>query len=299
MRISILAWLLVLSTKSIACDICGGVNSNASIGLFASTKFHTLGFRSSYRSFSTYMNGVRHSREYLFGQEVQFRTQIHSRIQLMGSIPYQSAIQNRDFGSDFISGMGDPIIISNFVLLQNRDSNGVSKKFLSLGIGLKAPLGKSAENSNALKNLFPGTGSWDYLLLSNYTHQFAKSWGWQTEFSYSFKGKDSFGFQYGNSFQSASQAFRNFKFSSYRLIAAAGMNFEHHANSRLNGLATIGKTNDGIILSSRASINLLTYRWLYSINIQNPLYQNLNEGSIRQKVSASVCISYLFKTSKK
>ena len=299
MRISILAWLLVLSTRSIACDICGGVSSNASIGLFASTKFHTLGFRSSYRSFSTYMNGVRHSREYLFGQEVQFRTQIHSRIQLMGSIPYQNAIQKRDFGSDFITGLGDPTIISNFVLLQNRDSNGVSKNFLSLGIGLKAPLGKSAENSNGLKNLYPGTGSWDYLLLSNYTHQFAKFWGWQTEMSYSFKGKDQFGFQYGNSFQSSSQVFRNFKISSYRLIVAAGMNFERHESSRVNGSETTGKTNDGIVLSSRASINLLTYRWLWSVNIQNPLYQNLNDGTIRQRFSGSISINYLLKTSKK
>ena len=299
MRICILAWLLVFSTRSIACDICGGVNSNASIGLFASSKFHTLGIRSSYLSFSTYMNGIRHSREYLFGQEIQFRTQIHSRIQLMGSMPYQSAIQKRDFGSDFISGMGDPTIISNFILLQNRDSNGISKNFLSFGIGLKAPLGKTAENSNALKNLFPGTGSWDYLLLSNYTHQFAKFYGWQTELSYSFKGKDSFGFQYGNSFQSSTQVFRNFKISSYRFIVAAGMNFEHHANSRLDGLATIGKTNDGIILSSRASINLMTYRWLWSLNIQNPLYQNLNDGTIRQKVRGSISVNYLLKTSKK
>jgi len=195
--------------------------------------------------------------------------------------------------------MGDPNIISNFILVQDRDSNGVNKIFLSLGIGVKAPLGKTKENSNGLKNLYPGTGSWDYLLLSNYTHQFAKYLGWQTELSYSLKGKDQFGFQYGNGLQLSSQLFRNFKMSFYRIIVAVGINFEHHASSRLNGLQTIGKTNDGIILSSRASINLLTYRWLWSLNIQNPLYQNLNEGTIRQKVSASISVNYLLKTSKK
>ena len=245
------------------------------------------------------MNGVRHSSEFLFGQEIQFRTQLHERIQLLGSVPFQSAFQKRDFGSDFISGFGDPHIISNFILVQDRDSNGVNKNFLSLGIGVKAPLGKTIENSNGLKNLYPGTGSWDYLLLSNYTHQIAKYWGWQTEMSYSFKGKDQFGFQYGNSFQFSSQVFRNFKISSYRLIAAAGITFEHHASSRVNGSETIGKTNDGIVLSSRASINLLTYRWLWSVNIQNPLYQNLNDGTIRQRFSGSISINYLLKTSKK
>ncbi len=299
MRNLFLALTLVVSANSFSCDICGGVSSNASIGLFASTKFHTVGFRSSYRCFSTYMNGVRHSSEFLFGQEIQFRTQLHERVQLLASVPFQSALQRRDFGSDFISGMGDPNIISNFILVQDRDSNGVNKIFLSLGIGVKAPLGKTTENSNGLKNLYPGTGSWDYLLLSNYTQQIAKYWGWQTEISYSFKGKDQFGFQYGNSFQSASQVFRNFKISSYRLIAAAGMNFEHHAISRLNGFETVGKTNDGIVLSSRASINLMTYRWLWSVNIQNPLYQHLNDGTIRSRLSGSISINYLLKTSKK
>lgn len=299
MRNLFLALTLIVSANSFSCDICGGVSSNASIGLFASTKFHTVGFRSSYRCFSTFMNGVRHSSEFLFGQEIQFRTQLHERIQLLGSVPFQSAFQKRDFGSDFISGMGDPNIISNFILVQDRDSNGVNKIFLSLGIGVKAPLGKTKENSNGLKNLYPGTGSWDYLLLSNYTHQFAKYLGWQTELSYSLKGKDQFGFQYGNGLQLSSQLFRNFKMSFYRIIVAVGINFEHHASSRLNGLQTIGKTNDGIILSSRASINLLTYRWLWSLNIQNPLYQNLNEGTIRQKVSASISVNYLLKTSKK
>ena len=294
-----LACLLVMSAKFSACDICGGVSSNASIGLFASTKFHTIGIRSSYRCFSTYMNGIRHSSEYLFGQEIQFRTQLHEKVQLLGAIPFQSAIQKRDFGSDFINGFGDPNLISNFILFQDRDSNGINKNFLSMGIGMKAPIGKTVESSDGLKNLYPGTGSWDYIFLSNYTHQFLKSWGWQTELSYSIKGKDRFGFQYGNAFQLSGQAFKNFKLAFFRLIVATGFNFEHHSSSRINGSKTISNGNDGIVFSAKASLNLLTYRWLWSINIQNPVSQNLNDGTIRQRLSGSISANYLLKTSKK
>ena len=96
MRYSIFVFLLTFSTEVIACVICGGVNSNASIDLFASTKFHTIGIKRSFIGFSSSMFWFRHTREYLFGQEIQFRTQIHSRIQFMGFISYQCAIQNRD-----------------------------------------------------------------------------------------------------------------------------------------------------------------------------------------------------------
>ena len=295
MRGIILAGLLHICTISFACDICGGVSSNASIGLFASTQFHTIGIRSSYRGFSTYMNGIRHSQEFLFGQEAQFRTQLNKRFQLMGTIPFQNAIQIRDFGKDFVSGIGDPTIIGNFILYQKRDSTGFSKNFLSMGLGVKAPLGQTVSNANVLKNLYPGTGSWDFLVLTNYTKQFSKLWGWQTEISFAHKGKDKFGFQYGNSIQVSSQVFVNQKIGSYRLIVSTGINYEQYAASRLNGDPIVGATNQGMLLSARASANILTYRWLWSFSVQQPFMQNINEGSIRQNTGATISLNYLLK----
>lgn len=299
MRFILLAWSLFFSASIFACDICGGVNSNASIGLFASTKFHTIGIKSSCRSFSSYMYGIRHSQEFLFAQEVQFRTQIHPRIQVMGAIPYQFSVQKRDFGSDAVWGIGDPNLIGNFILFQNKDSLGMSKNFLSVGVGVKAPLGKNVPNTNVLKNLYPGTGSWDYLFITNYTKQFSKKWGWQSELSYSLKGKDKYGFQYGNSTMISSQVYTNRSLSSYRLLIALGAAYENHKSSRVNGSIDSQATNAGYILTSKASVNLLTYKWLWSLYVQQPICQNINTGMIHQNLSGGLSLNYLIKKSKK
>ncbi len=299
MRFILFAWSLFFSASILACDICGGVSSNASIGLFASTKFHTIGYKSSMRSFSSYLYGIRHSKEFLFSQEVQFRTQIHPRIQIMGAIPYQFSVQKRDFGSDAVWGIGDPNLIGNFILFQNKDSLGMSKNFLSVGVGVKAPLGKNVPNTNVLKNLYPGTGSWDYLFITNYTKQFSKKWGWQSELSYSLKGKDKYGFQYGNSTMLSSQVYTNRNVSSYRLLIAFGAAYENHQSSRANGSIDSQATNAGYILSSKASLNLLTYKWLWSLYVQQPISQNINTGMIRQNLSGGLSLNYLIKKSKK
>ena len=235
----------------------------------------------------------------MFSQEVQFRTQIHPRIQIMGAIPYQFSVQKRDFGSDAVWGIGDPNLIGNFILFQNKDSLGMSKNFLSVGVGVKAPLGKNVPNTNVLKNLYPGTGSWDYLFITNYTKQFSKKWGWQSELSYSLKGKDKYGFQYGNSTMLSSQVYTNRNVSSYRLLIAFGAAYENHQSSRANGSIDSQATNAGYILSSKASLNLLTYKWLWSLYVQQPISQNINTGMIRQNLSGGLSLNYLIKKSKK
>jgi hypothetical protein len=82
------------------------------------------------------------------------------------------------------------------------------------------------------------------------------------------------------------------------LIIAAGLTYEHHQSSRTNGQLIEGITNAGYVLSGRASVNLLTYRWLWLIAIQQPVNQNFNDGIIRQQLSGSLSLNYLLKKSK-
>jgi hypothetical protein len=92
--------------------------------------------------------------------------------------------------------------------------------------------------------------------MSNYTKQLSTSWGWQTEVSYAIKGKDIYGFQFGNATLLSSQVFISRKISSFRLIAAVGLQFENHQSSRLNGQENNSNTNAGFIVSTKGSINL-------------------------------------------
>ena len=294
MRYLLFVCTLFMVLHSRACDVCGGVSSNASIGLFANTRFHIIGFQSGFRSFDTYLHEIKHSREQMFSTDFRFRIQLHRRIQLLGIAPYQIAIQQTDFGSNKVHGLGDISLMSNFIVLNKRDTNGLSRHFLSLAVGLKSASGKNTIDTDPLKNIYPGTGSWDLLLLTNYTHQFDRKWGWQNEASVSIKGKDRYGYSFGNSYQLTSQAVVNLPLSRYRLISAIGFNGEYHEASKLEGARTlIPNLNKGFVCSARGAINLMGNSWLLSAYLQQPIVQNFNEGLTKQRLSCGISINYL------
>jgi hypothetical protein len=294
MKYTMLVVALIFSAGLRACDVCGGVGSNASIGLFASTRFHLVGFQSSYKSYNSYLYNIQHSSEKLLVADFNFRVQLHKRVQLIGSMPYQLSFQKTDFGSKMVYGFGDLNLISNFIVLNKRDSSGLSRNFLSIGAGLKSPTGKNSPASDPLKNLYPGTGSWDWTLIGNYIHQFTSLWGWQSELSYSFRGKDVNNFKYGNVLTLNSQAVLNSKFKAYRLISSFGLNGEiHDAASFDSNSLELSKRNGGYILSARSSVNLMTFRWLFSMYVQQPFLQNYNDRQTKQQLSCGFSINYL------
>lgn len=294
MKYILFACALFAVLQSHACDVCGGVGSNASVGLFASTRFHLVGFQSSYKSYNSYLFNIRHSSEKLLIGDLNFRVQLHKRFQIIGSLPYQFSFQKTDFGSEMIHGFGDLNLISNFIVLNRKDSTGQSKNFLSIGAGLKSPIGKNGLASDPLKNLYPGTGSWDWTLIGNYIHQFSPKWGWQTELSYSIKGKDVNDFKYGNVLSLNAQAVLNSKIKAYRLISSFGFNGENHdATSFDSNRPELSKRLGGYIISARSSINLMTFRWLFSIYVQQPFLQNYNDRQTKQQVSIGFSFIYL------
>jgi len=287
MKHILFACALLLVLQSRACDVCGTVSSNASIGLFASNRFHILGLQSSYRSMTTYLYDVRHSREHIISTDFRFRFQLHRRFQLLGFVPYQYAYQQTDFGKNKVQGLGDASLMGNFIAINKRDSNGMSRNFLTVAAGVKLPSGKNAQASDPLKNIYPGTGSWDLTLLANYTHQFDSKWGWQSEGSFSIKGKDRFDYSYGNSYQLTSQAVYKIPVLKYRMISALGLNGEYHEKAKPVNL------NQGYILALRGAVNLMSNNWLISVFFQQPLAQDFNNGLSKQGISCGLNINYL------
>ena len=81
--------LLGLTSTAWACDICGGVHANSSIGLFAANRFHTLGLSTQFRSYQSFENGHLHSKESFLLNSLQVRFQLGSRLQFYGQVPYQ------------------------------------------------------------------------------------------------------------------------------------------------------------------------------------------------------------------
>jgi hypothetical protein len=291
--------LLFVSIRVNACDICGGVSGNATIGLFASTKYHMLGVKTGVQSFKSLMDGILHSREYLFRNEFNFRFQFHKRIQVIGVIPYQLGFQKRDLGNDLVQGLGDPMAMLNGILWHKKDTNGRAIHFLSCGFGIKLPLGRVGSNSSAIKNLYPGTGAWEELLILNYTSTLNRSWSIQNELSYAFKQSNNTGYKYGNSSQVSITAVNNRKLRFRRLISSVGLVYTHFEPSIVDGEVLIVNSNRGYVLAPRASINLIGFSWIYSLQCQIPMSQNLNNRSIKQTSGIEAEITYLVKTKSK
>jgi hypothetical protein len=81
-----------------------------------------------------------------------------------------------------------------------------------------------------------------------------------------------------------------------RLISSIGFIYSHFQPSLLDGEVLSLNNNKGFVLSPKASLNLIGYRWLYSIQCQVPLFQNLNDRSIKQTFGIEAGITYLLKT---
>ena len=85
-----------------------------------------------------------------------------------------------------------------------------------------------------------------------------------------------------------------------RFIPALGVVFNHFAPSRLDGIFLESSNNSGYVLSNKLTLNIMTYKWLFSICAQIPLAQNVNKGITKQLFSAEISGTYLlnFKKSK-
>ena len=300
MKIFISTSLLVLtSLQVLSCDICGGIGSNVSAGMLLNERFHLIGLRSNNRMSTSYLDGIRHSREYLFSQELYTRFQIGKRIQLIGSIPFQTAIQKRDLGQDLFSGIGDPYGIINGILLHKRDSTGATRSFMSVGGGVKFPLGSYATSDNGFQNLYPGTGSLDGLGMLNFVQRLKGKMTIQCDASYSVKTANSAGFKFGNSFLSSMQLTHYLSIKGNRLLFAAGAYYDHFDKS-ISTKSDLGlNNNSGNTVGIRLNANYLTQRWLVTTQINIPVLQSLNSGNVKSNGAIQLGIHYLLKTNVK
>jgi hypothetical protein len=292
--------LLVFASKVWACDICGGVHANSSIGLFAANRFHTLGLSTQYRSYQSFENGQIHSKEDFLFNSLQLRLQVGSKLQFYGQIPYQIGRQQLAENQTLKSGLGDVQLFTNQIVLQCKDSSGITHQFVSAAIGIKAPTGKFVSPSNLQQNLYPGTGSWDFSLLLNCFQKLNKKLGIQSEISHTWKRKNDYAFRYGNSSQLSTALVLNNQISSYRLLSSIGFQADYFASNSWEWAPLAASAqHKGVLLQSKMSCHLLTYNWLYSLQINLPLWQNINTGTLYFRPQIQFSIQYLIQQKKK
>lgn len=300
MKIIISAVLLTLaSPNAFSCDICGGIGSNVSAGMLLNERFHVIGLRSVNRMSSSYLHGVRHSRETILSQEMYTRVQLGQRFQLIGALPLQTALQKRDLGKNIITGIGDPYAYVNAILVHRKDSMGATCSFLSVGSGVKIPAGKYASTDNGFQNLYPGSGAWDGLLSINLVQRIKERLSSLSEASYTIRTKNPVGFKFGNVFTASTQLSHYTSVRGNRVLWAAGMYYEHFDKST-SLLSDLGSNNNsGYTAGLRLNASYLTPRWFLSSQLNIPIFQKLNDGNVKSNGVVQLGIHYLIKTNVK
>lgn len=288
--------LLLSIVSAQACDICGCVNGNASIGTLASNRFSWWGVQSAFRKYETYSSGIRHSQELYWRSDLLLRWNFHPRIQLFAWLPHQTSWQIRDLGSEKVNGWGDAQLMLNVVLLDKRNDDQESIHFLAVGAMLKMPTGKRVSYLDSYRNLYPGTGSWDHTYIAQYSWRFNHQNFFQSEGSYSIKGKDQDGFRNGNAMQISGWWTHKTSFRKGNVLSSVGWMSENYDSAGIIGDASLDVPGvTGYVHSVRGGIYWLGKSGMLACQLQMPVFQNLNQKQIQQRCGVSVGYQFLIK----
>lgn len=296
---------------SLACDVCGGVNAGPNMGLLPAARYHFIGFRSGFRHYESTMENLftgatSVSSERFLSTELIGRVQFHPRWNAGMLIPYQSNWQTGDSLKTRINGLGDLNVSLNYLPLLKMDSLGNMVHALSCGLALKFPTGKHAAFAHDMSNQYPGTGAYDLGFMITESLQL-KKWSIMNEGNFVLRTAAKNGYQYGNVISISSVISRSMKFKIHRIEKIEsfswkpfiGLQFQYMFPDQLDHVIHTDSQNNGSVLGLRMGATVQRKNWLFTANVQVPIYQALGIGAIQQKEQAQLSVLYLMNTKKK
>ncbi len=286
---------------SVACDVCGAVSNNQSLGILPQYYKHFVGIQYQYRSFNSVHPSVfegmpsQNSSEYYQTVQIWGKVNISNRLQLFAFVPYQYNNQQTDVSSISIRGMGDASLLAMGTIVRTPDSVKNVKHLLLAGAGIKAPtanMNKTATLGNAL-NLQTGTGSWDIVLSGNYTIRNNKS-GVNTDVSYVITTPSS-NYKYGNRFSMGITGFLWYKTGNWALQPQVGIRYDLALHDYNNySQKWLDRNTGGYISYTNIGIQLFHKRIGLQTNYAIPIWHNYAKGNVKAISRYDIGLLYFF-----
>lgn len=285
----------------LACDVCGCASSAFTVGMLPNSKFHLVGVRTTFRWFESYPSpdgdGFRdNSTQFFTSTDLVGRYRIGKRFQVQAFVPFVHNSKT-DSTTTTISGLGDVVVMGNYVFVDNMDS--LSRKFRNvgtIGLGVKAPSGQYFKLGFDEVNMMPGSGSTDLIANVNYAFQF-RNLGFQNESGFTYKTENKYNYRFGNALSITQVAFYRWKINENTiLVPQLGVNYAHNWKDRKNGVYAEDSFNGGSVFNAMA--NLFVYYKNVGVYGQFflPIQQNLNENLVNQKAMIRLGINYFIKS---
>lgn len=277
------------------CDACGCSASGGSMGFSSMLNANFVGVR--------YFNQSYSSRDGIFANspwidenfnttQVWAKIPVTDKIQIAALIPYHFHDRALTSGTEKISGLGDMTIMATYSVYQTQKDSAVFAHNLQVGGGVKIPTGKFKESNNlgTVNQSFQlGTGSWDYLLLTEYVIK-RKDLGLNTMLNYTLKTENDKKYQFGNQLNYGSTLFYLLDLNSVQLVPQFGLAGEIYETNKQYGEKIPDTSGD--VVFSKFGIEVGKDKFSVGVNAMLPLNQNLSSGRIEANYRWSVNLNY-------
>lgn len=276
------------------CDACGCAASGASMGFGSLLESRFAGVRYIYQQYDTndglYSNSPWY-RENYNSVQIWGRIPLTEKLQLSVIAPYHFNSRETATGDQQISGMGDISLMGLYRVLQTKSDSAYVFHSLQLGGGVKAPTGRYDElNHGSINPGFQlGTGSWDYLLLAEYTVK-RMGFGFNAMANYVFKTTNDKGYHFGDQFNYAGTFFWIKEFNEFSFSPQAGIAGEISQANQQWGQEV--DSTEGNILFSRIGLEAGWKRMSVGVNAMLPLTEDLTGGRVDARFRLGLNLNY-------
>lgn len=276
------------------CDACGCSASGGGMGFSSMLNQNFVGIR--------YMNQSYTSRDGLFNNspwidenfntmQVWARIPVMKNLQVSALIPYHFHNRQLTTGEQKIDGLGDITVLALYTVFETKSDSAQFVHQFQLGGGIKAPTGKydSKNNGSVNPSFQVGTGSWDYILATEYTVRHEKI-GLNSMLNYAFKTENDDHYQFGNQFNYGSTLFYQFEAKGISLVPQAGIAGEVYGTNKLYEEDI--RDTKGDIFFGKIGIEAGKDKFSVGVNAMLPINQNLTGGRVEANYRWSINLNY-------
>lgn len=305
-KIIVVALILIMSAKALACDVCGCAINTSSSEVVPGVFQNFIGLRSNIRHFESQhfglLGGSFQSKEWFHTTELFGRYSPHRRIQLIGFVPYNAVIKHEENEWYTAEGLGDARLRANFLLVDHKDT--AEDQLLSVFIGntIKVPTGRydfrDSEQQAFRRNMLPGTGTWDYTLSSDIIFR-RKNIGGILSAAYSIRGKNALNYDFGNVFGGQASLFYRKQGNGVTFLFEVGVMYTHLQSDYDLRFYEEQVYTSGDMLSPILKITSVAEKWSFFAMANHAAYQNLGQGRVKQHFQLDIGATYFLPTTNK
>lgn len=300
--------LLGLSAYGVAaCDACGCKLSGFSFGILPQYTSHFVGVRYTHAAFRADMDHNflpdEYSNDTYNRMEIMGRYSITRKLIITATIPYMVNTMEGSEPSIRSSGLGDPMMLLFYNVLNNgENTKALWKHSLLIGVGTKFPVGdykKEQDGELVNRNFQLGSGSFDYLASMNYTIR-RKAFGINLESSFKLNSANNSDYKFGNQFNTSGYFFYIVQAEKFSILPYMGVFFES-AEHHTDGL-TVQQNTGGQATFATLGGQVYFGSFSFTAQYQTPLQQSFNSeqnAKIKGGDRFSLGLLFNFSTNKK